>query len=92
MSTPQNIYDDPDFFAGYRDLRTNDSGLNGVLEMPALHALLPDLAGAHVLALGSGSRQREPAAAVPAAGGPAPRLTTSWAPTPSGSAARNRRA
>ena len=54
MSTPQNIYDDPDFFAGYRDLRTNDSGLNGVLEMPALQALLPDLAGAHVLDLGCG--------------------------------------
>ena len=26
---PQNIYDDPDFFAGYRALRTNDTGLNG---------------------------------------------------------------
>jgi 2-polyprenyl-3-methyl-5-hydroxy-6-metoxy-1,4-benzoquinol methylase len=51
---PQNIYDDPAFFAGYRDLRTNDTGLNGALEMPALHRLLPDLAGARVLDLGCG--------------------------------------
>jgi SAM-dependent methyltransferase len=51
---PQNIYDDPDFFAGYRALRTNDTGLNGAIEMPALQRLLPDLAGAAVLDLGCG--------------------------------------
>jgi SAM-dependent methyltransferase len=51
---PQNIYDDPDFFAGYRDLRASDSGLNGALEVPAMLRLLPDLAGADVLDLGCG--------------------------------------
>ena len=51
---PQNIYDDPDFFAGYRALRTNDTGLNGAIEVPALQRLLPDLAGADVLDLGCG--------------------------------------
>jgi 2-polyprenyl-3-methyl-5-hydroxy-6-metoxy-1,4-benzoquinol methylase len=51
---PQNIYDDPDFFAGYRDLRASDGGLNGALEVPALLRLLADLAGADVLDLGCG--------------------------------------
>ncbi|MCZ0735844.1 class I SAM-dependent methyltransferase [Phreatobacter sp. AB_2022a] len=51
---PQNIYDDPTFFAGYRALRQNDSGLNGALETPALRALLPALAGLRVLDLGCG--------------------------------------
>jgi hypothetical protein len=30
-SEPQNIYDHPDFFAGYQALRQNDTGLTGVL-------------------------------------------------------------
>jgi SAM-dependent methyltransferase len=51
---PQNIYDEPAFFAGYRALRENDTGLNGAIEVPALHGLLPDLEGAHVLDLGCG--------------------------------------
>jgi len=51
---PQNIYDDPDFFAGYHALRTRDTGLNGAVEVPALRRLLPDLAGADVLDLGCG--------------------------------------
>lgn len=51
---PQNIYDDPTFFEGYKALRDADSGLNGALEIPALLALLPPLAGARVLDLGSG--------------------------------------
>ena len=53
-AAPQNIYDDPAFFAGYRDLRTQDTGLNGILEVPALLQLLPALDGAHVLDLGCG--------------------------------------
>ena len=52
--TRQNIYDDPDFFAGYKALRQNDTGLNGALEVPALRRVLPDLAGLHVLDLGCG--------------------------------------
>ncbi len=51
---PQNIYDNPSFFAGYKALRQNDTGLNGALEIPALHGLLPPLAGLNVLDLGCG--------------------------------------
>jgi SAM-dependent methyltransferase len=50
----QNIYDDPTFFAGYKDLRQNDTGLNGALEVPALHDLLPSLIDTHILDLGCG--------------------------------------
>ncbi|MFA7588003.1 class I SAM-dependent methyltransferase [Sphingopyxis sp. 550A] len=51
---PQNIYDEPIFFEGYRRLRQNDTGLNGALEVPALRALLPDLSGKHILDIGCG--------------------------------------
>lgn len=51
---PQNVYDDPVFFEGYRALRQADSGLNGLLEIPALHALLPQVRGKRVLDLGCG--------------------------------------
>ncbi|WP_323118249.1 class I SAM-dependent methyltransferase [Burkholderia alba] len=51
---PQNIYDNPSFFEGYRGLREEDSGLNGALEFPALRRLLPKLSGLHVLDLGCG--------------------------------------
>lgn len=51
---PQNIYDDPTFFAGYKALRHADSGLNGAIEVPALRQLLPSLAGRHVFDLGCG--------------------------------------
>ena len=51
---PQNIYDDATFFEGYKSLRDSDTGLNGALEIPALHRLLPDLSNLHVLDLGCG--------------------------------------
>jgi 2-polyprenyl-3-methyl-5-hydroxy-6-metoxy-1,4-benzoquinol methylase len=51
---PQNIYDDPAFFAGYKKLRQNDTGLNGALEVPALRRLLPDLHDKQILDLGCG--------------------------------------
>lgn len=51
---PQNVYDDPVFFEGYKALRQKDSGLNGVLEIPAFHALLPKLQGLRILDLGAG--------------------------------------
>jgi ubiquinone/menaquinone biosynthesis C-methylase UbiE len=54
---PQNIYDDPRFFAGYKHLRDTDSGLNDVLEQPALHALLPDPKDLSILELGCGMGQ-----------------------------------
>ncbi|MCT4704150.1 class I SAM-dependent methyltransferase [Enterobacteriaceae bacterium H20N1] len=53
-SAPQNIFDDPIFFENYRQLRENDSGLNGLLELPALYSLLPELGGLSILDLGCG--------------------------------------
>lgn len=55
MDEPQNVYDDPRFYAGYEALRTTGSGLNDVLEQPALASVLPaSLAGLRVLDLGCG--------------------------------------
>jgi len=51
---PQNIYDNQQFFEGYKHLRDQDTGLNGALEVPAIRPLLPDLSGKRVLDLGSG--------------------------------------
>jgi SAM-dependent methyltransferase len=51
---PQNIYDEPIFFEGYKKLRQGDTGLNGALEVPALRELLPDLSGARILDIGCG--------------------------------------
>ncbi len=53
-TAPQNIYDHPEFFTGYRALREADSGLNGSLEQPALRRLLPPLTDRRVLDLGCG--------------------------------------
>ncbi|MGI9280780.1 MAG: class I SAM-dependent methyltransferase [Endozoicomonas sp.] len=53
----QNIYDHPDFFQGYKALRMSDSGLNGLLEEPAMNSLLPDLKNLSILDLGCGMGQ-----------------------------------
>jgi SAM-dependent methyltransferase len=50
----QNIYDDPDFFAGYSRLGRSVEGLDGAAEWPAVRALLPDLSGLRVVDLGCG--------------------------------------
>ena len=50
----QNIYDDEEFFAGYRRLPRSMEGLAGAPEWHALRALLPDLRGRDVLDLGCG--------------------------------------
>jgi SAM-dependent methyltransferase len=50
----QNIYDDPEFFAGYSRLGRSVEGLEGAAEWPALRALLPDLRGLRVVDLGCG--------------------------------------
>jgi SAM-dependent methyltransferase len=50
-----DLYDDPLFFARYRDLRADGGGLNEDLEQPALAALLPDVRAARVLDLGCGN-------------------------------------
>ena len=51
----QNLYDNDEFFAGYSRSRKARSGLNEVLEQPAIRALLPDLKDGRVLDLGSGA-------------------------------------
>ncbi|HWL79480.1 MAG TPA: class I SAM-dependent methyltransferase [Roseomonas sp.] len=50
----QNIYDNPEFFAGYSRLGRSVQGLEGAPEWPALQAMLPDLRGRRVVDLGCG--------------------------------------
>jgi SAM-dependent methyltransferase len=50
----QNVYDDPDFFAGYARLGRSVAGLDGAPEWPALRALLPPLSRQRVVDLGCG--------------------------------------
>lgn len=50
----QNIYDDPDFFAGYSQLPRQTLGLAGAPEWPALRAMVPDVAGRRAVDLGCG--------------------------------------
>ena len=50
----QNIYDDPDFFAGYSRLARSIDGLDGAPEWPTLRAMLPDPSGLRVVDLGCG--------------------------------------
>jgi len=51
----QNIYDDPDFFAGYARLPRSELGLDAQLEWPAFQRMLPtSLEGKRVLDLGCG--------------------------------------
>jgi SAM-dependent methyltransferase len=50
----QNIYDNPEFFAGYSRLGRSVEGLEGAPEWPALRALLPQLRGRKVVDLGCG--------------------------------------
>ncbi len=50
----QNIYDNPDFFAGYSQLPRQVHGLAGAPEWPAIRAMLPDVTGKRVADLGCG--------------------------------------
>lgn len=50
----QNVYDTPEFFAGYSRLPRSLHGLDGAPEWPVIRALLPDLAGKRVVDLGCG--------------------------------------
>jgi SAM-dependent methyltransferase len=50
----QNIYDDPEFFARYGQLRRSIEGLAGAGEWETVRALLPPLKGARVLDIGCG--------------------------------------
>ena len=50
----QNVYDRPDFFAGYSRLDRSVRGLDGAPEWPAVRAMLPALHGRRVVDLGCG--------------------------------------
>ncbi len=50
----QNIYDNPEFFAGYSKLARSRQGLDGAAEWPTLRGMLPDLKDCRVLDLGCG--------------------------------------
>jgi SAM-dependent methyltransferase len=50
----QNVYDRPDFFAGYSQLARSIHGLEGAPEWPTLRSMLPDLQGRRVADLGCG--------------------------------------
>ena len=54
---PQNIYDDPAFFAGYSTLERFGAGWERAAEHADLLALLPDVDGRRVLDLGCGAGQ-----------------------------------
>jgi 2-polyprenyl-3-methyl-5-hydroxy-6-metoxy-1,4-benzoquinol methylase len=54
---PQNIYDDPAFFAGYSTLERFGSGWQRAMEHADLLGLLPEVAGRRVLDLGCGAGQ-----------------------------------
>lgn len=50
----QNIYDNPEFFAGYSQLPRQVHGLDGAPEWPTIRAMLPDPTGKRVADLGCG--------------------------------------
>ncbi|MBQ2823275.1 MAG: class I SAM-dependent methyltransferase [Oscillospiraceae bacterium] len=50
----QNIYDNEEFFNGYKELREKEICLNDLLEQPAMSEMIPDLKGKTVLDLGCG--------------------------------------
>jgi len=50
----QNIYDNPEFFQIYSQMRRSVEGLEGAAEWPALRALLPEVRGKRILDLGCG--------------------------------------
>jgi SAM-dependent methyltransferase len=54
---PQNIYDDPSFFAGYSRLERFGEGWERAAELADLLALLPDVKDRRVLDLGCGAGQ-----------------------------------
>jgi SAM-dependent methyltransferase len=55
--TPQNVYDDPVFFAGYSKLPRFGEGWTDAFEHTHFKALLPDVRGQRALDLGCGTGQ-----------------------------------
>ena len=54
MSKSQNIFDNQEFFDGYKRIRSNRYSANNLEEKPALFSLSPDLSAKAVLDLGCG--------------------------------------
>ena len=54
---PQNVYDDPDFFAGYSRLERFGKAWGTAYEHEGFMALLPETSGSRVLDLGCGAGQ-----------------------------------
>lgn len=52
--SPQNVYDDPTFFAGYQQMRERRDGMHEFVVRPTMAALLPDMRGKRVLDVGCG--------------------------------------
>ncbi|MCQ1849782.1 class I SAM-dependent methyltransferase [Neorhizobium galegae] len=50
----QNVYDTPEFFAGYSQLGRSVHGLAGAAEWPVIRTLLPEMTGLRVVDLGCG--------------------------------------
>lgn len=57
MAEPQNLYDDPEFFAGYARLARFGEGWTDAYEHEAFKSLLPDMTGLRALDLGCGAGQ-----------------------------------
>jgi SAM-dependent methyltransferase len=51
---PQNIYDNPEFFAGYSQFQRSREGLPGAPEWPTMRSMLPPMQSLRVLDLGCG--------------------------------------
>ena len=54
----QNIYDNDEFFEGYKKLRERKVNANNLFEIPVLSSMLPDLKGKRILDLGCGFGER----------------------------------
>src|SRR6266446_5323674 len=54
---PQNIYDDPSFYAGYSRLERFGTGWTKAFELPSFLSLLPDVTASRVVDLGCGVGQ-----------------------------------
>ena len=55
MSTPQNIYDNPEFFARYDRMRVESLGRAEAFEYASIRSLLPDVRGLRVLDMACGA-------------------------------------
>ena len=50
----QNIFDNSDFFNGYKSIRENPINENNLFEVPSLMSMLPDISGMEIMDLGCG--------------------------------------